>query len=225
MIGPVLGAAAAADAGPEAAIGAEAAALAFDASFSNPHPPMSASDAQRSIARIIAHIVVIVYICGAQLFAANKCSLRSMAIRCRSARASIHDEVRPVSISRLRSYPPPIDVGTLTSQAPTLPPEDPVLPDPGSCAAFPRCSAIPTPEELHASGFRKPELSSPDIPAESCQSPAHKSNSPWDFETVSAAPSAPVLEPSCKVLGKYAVAIMYQIAVIAFISNHLAHLL
>ena len=127
-----------------------------------------------------------------------KCSSSCMMIRRRPARASTHDAVRPTLTSRARSCPPATDVGTLTSEPPMLPPADPVRLDPTSCAASPRCSASPIRAALHANVSRKLELSSRDIPAESYRSPAHRSNSPWGFETASAVPSTPTLELSCQ---------------------------
>src|SRR3990172_6721223 len=58
--------------------------------------------------------------CGAQIFAAYKCSSIYMRIRCRPARASIHDAVHPTLTSRARSHRPAIDVGILTSELPML---------------------------------------------------------------------------------------------------------
>ena len=119
-------------------------------------------------------------------------------IRCRLAQASIHDAAHPVSASRTRSNPPAIDVGILTSEPLPLPLADLVRRDPSSCAASPRFSASPTHAALHANVPRKPELSSPDIPVEWSRSPAHRSNSPWDFETASAVPYAPKPSQICQ---------------------------
>ena len=120
-----------------------------------------------------------------------------MTIRCRPPRAITHDAVRPTLTSSARSCSPAIDVGTLTSEPPKPPSADQVRLDPSSCAASRSCNASPTPAASLANALRKAGSSSPGTPAESCRSHAHRSNSPWDFKTVSGAPSAPARELSC----------------------------
>ena len=106
--------------------------------------------------------------CGAQIFTARKCFLNSMTIRCDPTRARTRDGARPTPTSHARSLPPPIDVGILNSESPKPRSAGQEHQNPSSCAASPRCSALPTLAASLINALRKAGSSNPDTPAGSC---------------------------------------------------------
>ena len=147
-----------------------------------------------------------------------------MIRRC-PARSRTHDALRPTLTLRARSCPPAIDVGTLTSEQPMRLPADPVRLDLTSCVACPRCSASPIPAASLANVFPKRNYPVDTFP------PNRADRAFTDRIRLGASKRRPQdLKPQrphgiVKVFGEDAIAIMNQIAVGAFIPNHLSHLL
>jgi hypothetical protein len=105
-------------------------------------------------------------------------------------RASTRDASRPRSISQARAYPPPNDVGILTSGS-RVPAEDLVHRGPGCCAVYRDCNVLPRISGLSADAPRTSGSANPDTPVGSCRSLVHKSRSLSGSAVVISVPSRP----------------------------------